>query len=236
VLLGSTSSTGSAVSAGSAASASSASSASRLSALSGLCALHQIGQSTAIGLGFGDDIGFGFSTECFVGGESCRALCSWVDGHDHPNLAMLCLRAVDSHGLRVLDCNSEARKGSGARKEDVVLAAYHLCAGRLLCSLCRGGCRGGTRRWDKARVELSTWGASGIRVASGDSVVLSSKHVGDSITNSSVQSVGGKGKSIVLSNNDLVVSRKDSGRLDESKDDGLGEMHLEELIDYVEIV
>jgi hypothetical protein len=56
---------------------------------------------------------------------------------------------------------------------------------------------------------------------------LSGKHELNSVTGSSSHRIWCEGETIILSNNDLVVGSKDSCGLDQSKDCGFGEMHLE---------
>lgn len=55
---------------------------------------------------------------------------------------------------------------------------------------------------------------------------LSSKHELNSVASCSIQGSWRKGKAIVLTNNNLMVGRKNRGRLDQSKDSRLGEMHF----------
>jgi hypothetical protein len=153
----------------------------------------------------GWSVGLSLGTECLVSSERCGTLSSklviclfsfrrkayrraWVDNHNHTTLAMLSLTAVDNHGLSVGHSNIKSWLGGSV------------------------GCNR-----DEARVELSTWLASGIGSTSGGSVVLVQEGESDGITSSGGDRCWGEDQLLVATHVDILDSSKSGASLgDES--------------------
>jgi hypothetical protein len=146
-----------------------------------LCSGHQVGKSSTVD-SLGGSVGCRFSASLLVGGERLCAGWGRVNNHDHTNLAMLGLGAVDGNRLSACNGDCEAWESASADENAVFAANSKLVTSLLASFLASSGtlsggsscssCSSSSWSGNEAGVEFVAWGTTDAGVSRGDGVVL----------------------------------------------------------------